>query len=156
MDIGSEGVPDSQPEDDYSAGPSAPTSHLQQPSSEALHVLSYLTQRIVSCRSTAAQAMRLRPALAKGEQELTAALNSMVRDATSMSVLVLGDPGSGKTLVSHCTVPSSATHKHPPSSPHWSTRSLHIQAVHVTASVSTKPLCVCVRRARVCVCMCSS
>jgi hypothetical protein len=64
--------------------------------------IDHLTRRCVgSSRSGGAVAdMRVRPALHALQQQLAAALHGVVRDGASLSVLVQGDPGSGKTLVS--------------------------------------------------------
>lgn len=72
---------------------------MQEPS-EAQHAIDFLTSRCVTCRGPAADTMALRPVVQPLADQLTAALNSMVKDATSMSALVLGPSGSGKTLVS--------------------------------------------------------
>lgn len=89
---------------------------LAAPLTDAHHAIDYLTARMqgpcrpltASSSSNAAAAaaasaplrtMALRPALQRAHDELVDLLGATVRDAASISVLILGDHGTGKTLV---------------------------------------------------------
>lgn len=74
--------------------PSAPPSPVE-------HAVDFLTQRCVSCRSPAAHSMPLRPGLQHLHSQLVDLLQSVGQD-TSVSLVIMGDHGAGKTLVRSC------------------------------------------------------
>jgi hypothetical protein len=61
--------------------------------------IDHLVARIRDPRSADAAVLPLRPALAPLERELAALLSNVVIGGQNVSLLVIGEPGSGKTLV---------------------------------------------------------
>ncbi len=80
-------------------GGAAQAPPVPPPAGDAQWAVSRLTHRLAARRGSAALGVPVRPALARLQEQLQAALEGVVVNGTSASVLVLGDPGSGKTLV---------------------------------------------------------
>lgn len=73
------------------------------PLTDAHRASDFLTARVLGpsagVPNWAVASMPLRPALARAHEELVGVLHAVVRDATSASLLIMGEPGVGKTLV---------------------------------------------------------
>eukprot|EP00878_Enallax_costatus_P014695 GHUV01015371.1.p1 GENE.GHUV01015371.1~~GHUV01015371.1.p1 ORF type:complete len:108 (+),score=26.30 GHUV01015371.1:254-577(+) len=64
------------------------------------NAVSYLTSRLVDNQSPQAATLKLRPTLQQVHDELSAVLNNAVQLKQNASLLVVGEPGIGKSLVS--------------------------------------------------------
>jgi DNA replication protein DnaC len=65
------------------------------------HAVSFLASRLmVTQHCPQAASLQLRPSLQKAQQELLSTITSAVQLKQNASLLVLGEPGIGKTLVS--------------------------------------------------------
>lgn len=108
-------APPSAPSAAPSSAPSLAPSHLLQQQgpaqpveapaalTDAYKAVDFLTERVLGPTAAGGNwpvsSMDMRPALEKAHEELTGALNALVRDGTSCSMLVMGERGVGKTLV---------------------------------------------------------
>ena len=79
-------------------GPQTPSAAPQADFKQA--VIDHLVARLRDPRSPEAAAAPLRAALEPLEQELGSLLRNAVVGGQNVSMLVIGEPGSGKTLVS--------------------------------------------------------
>lgn len=80
--------------------------------------IAWVTRRLLDPRSIEAASTRLRPSLQKIHDDLCAALCNTVESGQSLSIIAIGDPGAGKTLVSRCTQTVTAVHVRLHAAPH--------------------------------------
>jgi DNA replication protein DnaC len=60
----------------------------------------FLSSRLVDCHGPQAATLQLRPSLQKVHDDLVAVLDNAVQLKQNASLLVIGEPGIGKTMVS--------------------------------------------------------
>lgn len=70
------------------------------------NAISYLTSRLVDNQSPQAATLMLRPMLQQVHDDLLTVLNNAVQLKQNASLLVIGEPGVGKSLVSHSSKPT--------------------------------------------------
>lgn len=71
--------------------------------------ITFLTSRLVDNQTPQAVTLKLSPSLQKVHDDLQTVLNNAVQLKQNASLLVVGEPGIGKSLVSRSLCPQSCT-----------------------------------------------